>query len=589
MFKTVSKSKLSKNISLRKYGRRLVRRSNLINYPHSFPVMQPQEQVMQVNIKHDFKDLGSSYVATAPVLKFEESNGVKYQELDDERYQNDLDFGKMLQIAGSVITNGLYWIIGGIIIYTFWNQIRGSGGGIRGITSASNPINPETINVKFADVAGVENAKIELMEVVEFLKNPEKFAKMGAKIPKGCLLSGGPGLGKTLLAKAVAGEAGVPFFAAPASSFVELFVGVGASRIRQLFKKANEHSPCIIFIDEIDAIGKTRTASSGIGGNDEREQTINQLLTEMDGFNNNSGIVVLAATNRPDILDSALVRPGRFDRLITLDPPTMKDREAILEIHTKEKPLANGVSIHEIAKNTVGLSGAELANICNEAAILATRRNVDKIEMQDFINAIDRVLLGPEKKNSLISESKKRVIAAHEAGHAVVGLCVGDFDVLTKVSIVPRGKSGGVTLFEQMPENAESGLYSRRYLENKLAVALGGRAAEEIVFGESNVTTGAYSDMEVVQQLARAMIVNYGFSEELGTASWAHKGNDFSGKTMEQIDKEVVEMTKKAYKRAKNIISANHKLFSAIAEQLCEKEVLERNEIDALRVKYQIN
>ena len=515
------------------------------------------------------------------------------------KYASDVDFVKTLQFVGSVVSSGLYWVIGGIIIYSFWTQIRGGGGGgggigggiggARGFTSAKPPVNPEKVNVRFSDVAGVDNAKVELMEVVEFLKSPERFAKMGAKIPKGCLLSGGPGLGKTLLAKAVAGEAGVPFFAVPASSFVELFVGVGSARVRDLFKQANASAPCIIFIDEIDAIGKSRSSGGGFGGNDEREQTINQLLTEMDGFNGfngNSGVVVIAATNRPDILDPALVRPGRFDRLITLDPPTLKDREAILGIHTQGKPLSDCVDLYEIAKNTVGLSGAELANIANEAAILAARKNAEKITMSDFTDAIDRVLLGPEKKNSLISEKKKRLVTAHEAGHAVVALRVGEYDAVTKISIVPRGKSGGVTMFEQSPENAESGLYSKRYLENRLAVALGGRAAEEIVFGESNVTTGAYSDMEVVQQLARAMIVNYGFSNELGTVSWMSKGNtfgsEFSEKTMEQIDKEVSDMTKRAYQRAKDIITDNPRLFDEIAAQLYEKEVLDRKDIDAI-------
>lgn len=509
------------------------------------------------------------------------------------QYKPDkVDLGDVVKTVGSVVSNGLYWVIGGIIIYNFLSQRNGMGGGsIRNFTSVKGAISPEKVDVKFGDVAGLDNAKLEVMEIVDFLKNPEKYAKMGAKIPKGVLLGGGPGLGKTLLAKAVAGEAGVPFFAVPASSFVELFVGVGASRVRDLFKKANENAPCIIFIDEIDAIGKSRSSGSTLGGgNDEREQTINQLLTEMDGFSGTNGVVVIAATNRPDILDPALVRPGRFDRVITLDPPTMKDREAILGIHSKGKPLDDTVDLTELARGTVGLSGAELANICNEAAIVAARRSSETINMVDFMSAIDRVLLGPEKKNSLISEKKKKIVAAHEAGHAIVAMKVGDYDTVSKISIVPRGKSGGVTMFEQNAENVESGLYSRKYLEDKLAVALGGRAAEEIVLGYNNITTGAYSDMEVAQQLARAMVVDYGFSTRLGPVSWANKQNTltspYSNTTMFKIDNEVKELIDKAYKRAKNIITNNSTMFNEIAQTLYEKEVLDRKSVDAIASKY---
>jgi cell division protease FtsH len=448
---------------------------------------------------------------------------------------------------------------------------------------AKDQVNPEDVKVKFEDVAGLENAKLELMEIVEFLKNPEKFTAVGAKIPKGCLLTGGPGLGKTLLAKAIAGEAGVPFFASSASEFIELFVGMGASRIRELFKKANAVAPCIIFIDEIDAIGKSRASGSMMAANDEREQTINQLLTEMDGFAENSGVVVIAATNRADILDKALVRPGRFDRQITVEPPTLNDREAILKIHCKSKPLDPLVSLLDIAKRTVGLSGAELANIANEAAILTARRSGTQLSMEDFMSAIDRVLLGPEKKNSLISEKKKRIVACHEAGHTITALKVGEYDTISKVSIIPRGKTGGVTMFEQLPDHVDGGMYSRKYLENKLVVALGGRAAEEIVFGESNITTGASGDMEVVQQLARAMIVNYGFSEKMGPVSW---GGENSISTQNIIDKEVLELVNASYKRAKNILDNNYDLFAALTEALYNKEVLTREEISEIAQKY---
>lgn len=485
-------------------------------------------------------------------------------------------------VATFILQNWLSLVFLGVIMYSIIMQLTSFSNQKRFFGTSPKTVNPEDVKVKFSDVAGVQNAKLELMEVVEFLKNPEKFTQVGAKIPKGCLLTGGPGLGKTLLAKAVAGEAGVPFFATSASEFVEMFVGVGASRVRDLFKKANESSPCIIFIDEIDAIGKSRT-NGAMAANDEREQTINQLLTEMDGFNANTGIIVIAATNRPDILDKALVRPGRFDRQIALDPPTLFDREQILQIHCKGKPLDPSVDLNDLARNTVGLSGADLANITNEAAILAARRNSNTIFPTDFMEAIDRVILGPEKKNTLISEKKKRVVACHEAGHTLVALKVGEYDIITKVSIIPRGKTGGVTMFEPDPENAESGLFSRKYLENRLVVALGGRAAEEIVFGEANTTTGAYNDMEVVQKLARSMIVNYGFSETLGPVSW--ETGDFSQYTSFKIDKEVTQIVKTAYQKAKNIINNNFTLFNDIAEALYQNEVLSREDLASMTNK----
>lgn len=506
------------------------------------------------------------------------------------RYDNGVDFAKYAKMSFEIALNAIYLLIGCLMIYAFLNRGNGGGNPLTSFTSSKGPVKPEEVSIKFADVAGLEGAKEEVMEIVEFLKNPERFSKLGAKIPKGILLSGGPGLGKTLLAKAVAGEAGVPFFAVSASSFIELFVGTGSARVRSLFKSAKEQAPCIVFIDELDAIGRARSANGGFGGNDEREQTINQLLTEMDGFTENNGVIVMSATNRPDVLDPALVRPGRFDRLVALDPPTLKDREAILSIHTKNKPLDNTVKLEEIAKMTVGLSGAELANIANEASIVAARRNAEQLSNKDFEVAIERVLLGLEKKNAIVSDKKKKIVSAHEAGHAIVAIKVGEYDELSKISIVPRGKTGGVTIFEQSPENAESGLYSKQYLENRLAVALGGRAAEEILFGEKNITTGAYSDMEVVQQLARSMVVNYGFSHKLGTVSWVSKNStfssDFSESTLAEIDAEVIHLTKVAYERAKKIIHENIKLFNELTQQLYEKEVLDRKDIDNILYKY---
>lgn len=493
-------------------------------------------------------------------------------------------------ISKFIVENAFTIIFLAILLYSMILQRSAMSSQNRFFKSNNKQIDPEDVEVTFADVAGLENAKQELMEIVEFLKNPDKFTSLGAKIPRGCLLTGGPGLGKTLLAKAVSGEAGVPFFATSASEFIELFVGVGASRVRDLFTKANELSPCIIFIDEIDAIGKSRSSNSMMPSNDEREQTINQLLTEMDGFASTSGVVVIAATNRPDILDSALIRPGRFDRQIELDPPTLSDREAILKIHCKDKPISKDVNFTIIAKNTVGLSGAELANIANEAAILAARRGSENIIHDDFMNSIDRVILGPKKSNHLISIKKKKIIACHEAGHAVTALRVGEFDDVTKISIIPRGKAGGVTMFEQLGDNIDNALYSKKYLENKLVVALGGRAAEEIVYGDANVTTGAYNDMEIVAQLARAMIVNYGFNDKMGPVSWSegpsHSQYSNSNIIQNKIDKEVLELVKKSYTRAKYILQNNEELFFAIAEELYNKEVLTQEDVKKISSKF---
>jgi cell division protease FtsH len=550
---------------------------------------------------------GIKVTAIPPDLTQVQQQQVQFEIIQATTKQNTLENQSFMEDAPDVMINprerfkrnamafmfqyGLTFVITMLIIASMLMQGKAISRQSQMFTSSKKAIKAEDVDTSFADVAGCENAKLELAEVVDFLKNPEKYTKVGAKIPKGCLLTGGPGLGKTLLARAVAGEAGVPFFATSASEFIELFVGVGSSRIRDLFKNAKEASPCIIFIDEIDAIGKSRASNGSFGSNDEREQTINQLLTEMDGFSGNKGIVVIGATNRPEILDKALVRPGRFDRQITLDPPSVKDREAILNIHCRDKPIAANVSLADIAANTVGLSGAELANIANEAAILAARRNAEEIEKKDFYAAIDRVLLGPEK-TALISEEKRRIVACHEAGHAITALKVGEYDKLTKISIIPRGKTGGVTIFEPLYENIDSGLYSKQYLENRLVVALGGRAAEEIVFGTRKMTTGAYNDMEVVQQIARAMVVNYGFSDIMGTVSWSPDTSSiglqqaqYSSYIQTRIDMEVLKLTRQAYDKAKNIIDNNYELFLRIAEQLYKNEVLTKDDIDMLIVR----
>jgi cell division protease FtsH len=528
-------------------------------------------------------------IATAPSI-YNEDESVEVDE-ETEIPSAPTPIPLPYKVLNFVIQNFFTLIIFGIIVSSFVSQREAITKQSRFFNSNVKEINPEDVTTTFADVAGVENAKYELMEIVEFLKNPEKFNKMGAKIPKGCLLYSEPGNGKTLLARSVAGEAGVPFFACSASEFVEMFVGMGAKRIRDLFNKANTVAPCIIFIDELDAIGKARSGSGGFGSNDEREQTINQLLTEMDGFTPNKGIIVIAATNRPDILDKALIRPGRFDRQIALDPPTLKDREAILNIHCRGKPLDPDFNVMDVAKITTGLSGAELANIANEAAILAARRDASIIQFEDFSNAIDRVLLGPVRKNAIVSDKKKRIVAVHEAGHTLVALKVGEYDCLTKVTITPRGKTGGVTMFEPSVEDADTGLHTKKYLENRLAVALGGRAAEAIILGEDNITTGAYGDMETVYKLARAMVTNYGFNETLGPVSWLSDSSfgapSNSVIVNNKIDKEMMKLAQNAYKRAKIIIESNMKLFTAIAEQLYTREVLTKEDIDAIVEQYE--
>ncbi|CAJ2642869.1 unnamed protein product [Trifolium pratense] len=451
---------------------------------------------------------------------------------------------------------------------------------------------PET-GVTFADVAGADQAKLELQEVVDFLKNPDKYTALGAKIPKGCLLVGPPGTGKTLLARAVAGEAGVPFFSCAASEFVELFVGVGASRVRDLFEKAKSKAPCIVFIDEIDAVGRQRGAGLG-GGNDEREQTINQLLTEMDGFSGNSGVIVLAATNRPDVLDSALLRPGRFDRQVTVDRPDVAGRVRILQVHSRGKALAKDVDFDKIARRTPGFTGADLQNLMNEAAILAARRDLKEISKDEIADALERIIAGPEKKNAVVSEEKKKLVAYHEAGHALVGALMPEYDPVAKISIIPRGQAGGLTFFAPSEERLESGLYSRSYLENQMAVALGGRVAEEVIFGQENVTTGASNDFMQVSRVARQMVERFGFSKKIGqVAIGGGGGNPFLGQQMSSqkdysmatadiVDKEVRELVDKAYIRATTIINTHIDILHKLAQLLIEKETVDGEEFMSL-------
>ncbi|MBN3923411.1 ATP-dependent zinc metalloprotease FtsH3 [Nostoc sp. NMS4] len=458
-----------------------------------------------------------------------------------------------------------------------------------GKSKARVQMEPQT-QVTFGDVAGIDQAKLELNEVVDFLKNADRFTAVGAKIPKGVLLVGPPGTGKTLLARAVAGEAGVPFFSISGSEFVEMFVGVGASRVRDLFEQAKTNAPCIVFIDEIDAVGRQRGAGLG-GGNDEREQTLNQLLTEMDGFEGNTGIIIIAATNRPDVLDAALLRPGRFDRQVVVDRPDYAGRSEILKVHARGKTLAKDVDLDKIARRTPGFTGADLSNLLNEAAILAARRNLTEISMDEINDAIDRVLAGPEKKDRVMSEKRKTLVAYHEAGHALVGALMPDYDPVQKISIIPRGRAGGLTWFTPSEDRMDTGLYSRAYLENQMAVALGGRIAEELIFGEEEVTTGASNDLQQVARVARQMITRFGMSDRLGpVALGRQQGNmflgrdimserDFSEETAAAIDEEVRKLVDVAYTRAKEVLVRNRHILDEIAQMLVDKETVDAEEL----------
>ncbi len=461
-----------------------------------------------------------------------------------------------------------------------------------GKSKARVQMEPQT-QVTFGDVAGIDQAKLELAEVVDFLKNADRFTAIGAKIPKGVLLVGPPGTGKTLLAKAVAGEAGVPFFSISGSEFVEMFVGVGASRVRDLFEQAKTSAPCIVFIDEIDAVGRQRGAGMG-GGNDEREQTLNQLLTEMDGFEGNTGIIIIAATNRPDVLDAALLRPGRFDRQVVVDRPDFAGRAEILNVHARGKTLGKDVDLDRIARRTPGFTGADLSNLLNEAAILAARRNLTEISMDEINDAIDRVLAGPEKKDRVMSEKRKELVAYHEAGHAIVGALMPDYDPVQKISIIPRGNAGGLTWFTPSEDRMDSGLYSRAYLQNQMAVALGGRVAEELIYGDDEVTTGASNDLQQVARVAKQMVTRFGMSDRLGPVALGRaQGNmflgrdimaerDFSNETAAAIDDEVRNLVDQAYRRAKQTLTENRQVLDKVAKMLIEKETVDAEELQEI-------
>jgi cell division protease FtsH len=481
-----------------------------------------------------------------------------------------------------------FLILGGIFWFVFRQAQGGNNAALSFGKSRARMFSGDQTTVTFQDVAGVEEAKEELAEVVEFLREPEKFIALGARIPKGVLLVGPPGTGKTLLAKAVAGEAAVPFFSISGSEFVEMFVGVGASRVRDLFEQAKRHSPCIVFVDEIDAVGRQRGAGLG-GSHDEREQTLNQMLVEMDGFETDTNVIIVAATNRPDILDPALLRPGRFDRRVMLDRPDMRGREAILRVHVRGKPLGPDVDLTVLARSTPGFVGADIENLVNEGAILAARRNKKQIEQEDLEESIERVIAGPERKSRLISEEEKRIVAFHEAGHAVVMNALPEADPVHKVSIIARGMAGGFTM--ALPTEDRT-LMAKNKLFADMVGLLGGRAAEELVFND--ITSGAANDLERVTRMARTMVTRLGMSEELGPMVYGQKEEliflgreiseqrDYSESVAEKIDKEVREIVNKAHDKARNILIEYREMLDAVANRLLEVETIRREEFESI-------
>ena len=475
----------------------------------------------------------------------------------------------------------------------FMRQMQGGGAGRGAMSfgkSRARLMQEDQVKVGFSDVAGCEEAKEEVKELVDFLRDPGKFQRLGGKIPRGVLMVGPPGTGKTLLARAIAGEAKVPFFTISGSDFVEMFVGVGASRVRDMFEQAKKHAPCIIFIDELDAVGRQRGAGMG-GGHDEREQTLNQLLVEMDGFEGNEGVIVIAATNRPDVLDRALLRPGRFDRQVMVGLPDVRGREQILKVHTRKVPVADDVDVAVLARGTPGFSGADLANLVNEASLMAARANRRLVDMECFEKAKDKIMMGAERRSMVMSEDEKRLTAYHEAGHAIVGLNVPDHDPLYKISIMPRGRALGVTQF--LPEEDRYS-YSKRRLESQLSSLFGGRLAEEIIFGPEAVTTGASNDIERATEIARNMVTKWGLSEKLGPLMYEEEENSFTGygmpgkgahmsdDTAHAIDEEIRAVIDRNYERAKQILENNLDKLHKMAEALMKYETIDREQIDAI-------
>ena len=553
----------------------------------------------------EFKELINNGEVVEATIK-EQSNTVHFKTKNDDKvFQTEYPEGfegeifQILVDQNIVLTTDtepagfqeyfiafLPWLfIAGFMFFMF-SQVRSNGNQVMQFgKSKAKEVDEQLPKVTFKDVAGAEEAKEELEEIKEFLKSPEKFNNLGAKIPKGVLLVGPPGTGKTLLARAVAGESEVPFYSISGSDFVEMFVGVGASRVRDLFKKAKESAPSIIFIDEIDAVGRMRGAGLG-GGHDEREQTLNQLLVEMDGFESNQGVILMAATNRPDVLDPALLRPGRFDRQVIVDRPDLNGRTEILKVHAKDKPLAKNINLKTVAKQTPGFTGADLANLLNEAALLTARKNKKKVSIQDIENSIDRVLAGPEKKSRLMSDQEKLIIAYHETGHALVGWALPNADPIHKVTIIPRGRALGYT--QALPEG-EKYLTSKAELKDRLAMLMGGRVAEEIIFADP--TTGASNDIEKATEIARKMVMEFGMSEKLGPMLYGKGSNevflgrdygrqqDYSDEVASSIDDEVKSLLSDAHVIAGKILKKFKKQMEIMVEVLIEKETIDRDEV----------
>jgi len=539
------------------------------------------ESQLEITYKDSDAIKTSTKDENAPLIEQLVELGVTPEDLSAENITVDI---KLPSPFLSIVSIASYILPFLILIGMFWfifRQAQGSNNtAISFGKSKARMFSGDHPTVTFEDVAGVDESKEELQEVIEFLKEPEKFIALGARIPKGLLLVGAPGTGKTLMAKAVSGEAGVPFFSISGSEFVEMFVGVGASRVRDLFEQAKRHSPAIVFVDEIDAVGRHRGAGLG-GSHDEREQTLNQLLVEMDGFETDTNVIIIAATNRPDILDPALLRPGRFDRRVVLYRPDIKGREAILEVHVKGKPVSPDVDLHDIARSTPGFVGADIENLANEAAILAARRNKKIIEQPEFMEAIERVIAGPERKSRLINENEKIIIAYHEAGHAVVINALPEADTVQKVSIISRGEAGGYTI--AFPEEDRM-LKSRKQLMSDMIVLLGGRAAEDIVF--SDITSGASNDLERVTKLARTMVMRLGMSDELGPMVYGKKEElvflgreiseqrDYSENTAQQIDKAIQQLVQDSYEQSKAILTKYRNELDQIAKKLLDVETL---------------
>ncbi|MGD6834692.1 ATP-dependent zinc metalloprotease FtsH [Sutcliffiella halmapala] len=550
--------------------------------------IQPTRSVYEVRGKIKGAEEGKTFVTAVP----NSPSALERVETIAETNKIVMNVEKAEETSGWVtfFTSIIPFVIIFILFFFLLNQAQGGGSRVMNFgKSKAKLYSEEKKKVKFKDVAGADEEKQELVEVVEFLKDPRKFSELGARIPKGVLLVGPPGTGKTLLARAVAGEAGVPFFSISGSDFVEMFVGVGASRVRDLFENAKKNAPCIIFIDEIDAVGRQRGAGLG-GGHDEREQTLNQLLVEMDGFGANEGIIIVAATNRPDILDPALLRPGRFDRQITVDRPDLKGREAVLQVHARNKPLDDNINMKTIAMRTPGFSGADLENLLNEAALVAARHDKKKIDMLDIDEAIDRVIAGPAKKSRVISKKERNIVAYHEAGHTIIGVVLDEADMVHKVTIVPRGQAGGYAV---MLPKEDRYFMTKPELLDKIVGLLGGRVAEELVFGEAS--TGAHNDFQRATAIARKMVTEYGMSEKLGPLQFGQNsgGQVFLGRDIQneqnysdaiahQIDTEIQRFIKESYERAKQILTENRDKLELIAQTLLEVETLDADQIKHL-------